>query len=179
MTRKPGSLLFLTSVLWLNACSSFATAASPSTPTPDAVVVTGEASGAPQGCGVQEVGQLLLDFAEAFRASDPEAVLTFFSSQAPFAWYSAPDSDPAVPTAIYSTNDLPKYFERRRTQNEMLQFKKIKVNGWESQRGLVHFEFVVNRQADDLYNGTGLDVTGKGAVHCQTKSFVVISIGER
>ena len=178
MTRKIAGFLLLTSLLWLNACSNVATSADPSRQALDDVLITGQASGAPEGCGVREVSQVLLDFAYAVHDGDPEAALTYFNSQAPFAWYSAPDSDPAAPTAIYSTSDLPKYFERRHAQNEILQFKQINVNGWEAGRGIVHFDFIVNRQADDLNNGIGLDMTGKGALHCQTQSFVVISIGD-
>jgi hypothetical protein len=79
---------------------------------------------------------------------------------------------------VYSVKELPAYFERRQAQHEQLQFKRIKVNGWGSGRGLVHFEFTVNRQADDLNGGAACDVMGKGALHCQTRAFVAFSIGD-
>ncbi len=151
----------------------------PAQPAPESVV-TGQADGAPAGCGVQEVAQRLLDFAKAFNRSDPELTSTFFNSRAPFAWYSAPDGDQKTGghVAVYSVKELPAYFERRQTQHEQLRFKRIQVNGWESQRGLVHFEFTVSRQADDLNGGAAREVIGKGAFHCQTQAFVAISIGD-
>jgi len=160
--------------------------ASPGTPTtPPAqptseTVVTGQADGAPAGCDVQQVAQRLLDFAAAFNRSDAQLVTTFFNADAPFAWYSAPDGDPKTGghIAVYSVKELPAYFERRQAWHEQLQFKRIKVNGWESQRGLVHFEFTVSRQADDLNGGAARNVIGKGALHCQTQAFVAFSIGD-
>ncbi len=160
------------------ACGRLAAPFGLSTEAPDRVVMTGQADGAPEGCGVPEVGQRLVDFASAFNDGKPEAAETHFTSRAPFAWYSAPAGDPKEATAIYSTDDLPKYFDRRFAQNETLQFKQINVNGWEAGRGLVHFDFTVNRRADDLNHGIGVDVVGKGAFHCATQSFVVISIGD-
>jgi hypothetical protein len=180
MTKHSVSSLLVITALWLSACSNPATSSSPNRQASDDVVVTGQASGAPDGCGVEEVAQRLLDFADAFNRNDLQVVPTFFSNRAPFAWYSAPDGNPtagAQGTAVYSTKDLPAYFERRHAQHEQLFFKEIQVNGWETQRGLVHFEFTVNRRADDLNGGIARDVIGKGALHCQTQTFVVISIG--
>jgi hypothetical protein len=65
---------------------------------------------------------------------------------------------------------------KRKTKLSISQ--RITVNGWEAARGLVHFDFTVNRQADDLNNGIGVEVVGKGALHCQTQSFAAISIGD-
>jgi hypothetical protein len=178
MTRAAARILVLISLFWLIACGRAAAPIGPSTKTPDKVVMTGQADGAPAGCGVPEVGQRLLDFASAFNDRKPETAETFFDSRAPFAWYSAPEGAPKETIAVYSADDLPKYFEQRYAQNETLQFKRINVNGWEAERGVVHFDFTVNRQADDLNRGISVDVVGKGALHCATKSFVVISIGD-
>jgi hypothetical protein len=165
--------IFLCLLFTLVAC------ATPEQVTPE-IVVTGQADGAPAGCGVQEIAQRLLDFATAFNRGDPQLTPAFFNSRAPFAWYSAPDGDPRTGghVAVYSAKELPAYFERRQAQHEQPQFKRIKVNGWESGRGLVHFEFTVNRQADDLNGGAARDVMGKGALHCQTQAFVAFSIGD-
>ena len=181
MAKRSVSNLLVIMALWLSACSSPATSGNPSRQAGNDVVVTGQATGAPDGCDVQEVAQRLLEFADAFNRDDPQFVPMFFSDRAPFAWYSAPDGDPTAGTQgtdVYSTKELPAYFERRHAQHEQLFFKEIQVNGWEAQRGLVHFEFTVNRQADDLHDGAAQDVMGKGALHCQTQTFVVISIGD-
>ena len=160
-------------LVWLSACSGSGGASS--TPTNTAVVIMGQAPDAPAGCGVQEVVQRLLDFAEAFNRQDPQLGNSFFSERAPFAWYSAPGGDQ---TTIYSPKELATYFEHRYAQHERLNFKRIQVNGWEAGRGLVHFEFAVNRQANDIYAGAAQEVIGKGAFHCVTQTFVVISIGD-
>ena len=146
-----------------------------STPSTSLPTVTGQADGAPAGCSVQEVAQELQDFAVAFNDGDQQRLLTLFSNRA-FAWYSAPEGDSTF-RDIYKVEELPQYFEQRHTQHEHLEFKRIQVNGWEEQRGLVHFAFAVNRQAEDLNSGQAREVIGKGAFHCKTKTFVVISIG--
>ena len=139
--------------------------------------VTGQANGAPAGCSVQEVAQSLQDFATALNAGDQQQLLTLFSDRAPFAWYSAAERGSTY-RDIYKVKELPQYFEERHAQHEYLEFKWIQVNGWEEQRGLVHFGFALNRQADDLNSGQALEVIGKGAFHCETKAFVVTSIGD-
>lgn len=180
------SLLLVLSFL-LGACGSSQTAPelgadgrSPSdkisTPSTSLPIVTGQADGAPAGCSVQEVAQELQDFAVAFNDGDQQHLLTLFSNRAPFAWYSAPEGDSTF-RDIYTVEELPQYFEQRHTQHEHLEFKWIQVNGWEEQRDLVHFAFAVSRQADDLNSGQAHEVIGKGALHCTTKTFVVISIG--
>ncbi len=188
---RPYTIL-LTAVLLISACNNAkASGDSPSaersaenaqsTKVSDNVVVTGQADRAPEGCDVPEVAQRLLDFADAYNHADPDMVPTFFSDAAPFAWYSAPDAvNPAGTevTAVESVNELPAYFERREAQHEQLTFKQIQVNGWEAQRGLVHFQFTVSRQADDLNGSVALEVIGKGAIHCQTQTFVAIFIGD-
>ncbi len=138
--------------------------------------VTGQADGAPAGCSVQEVAQLLQDFATALNTGDQQQLSTLFSNRAPFAWYSAPEGDST--RDIYKVKELPQYFEQRHAQHEYLEFKWIQVNGWEEQRGLVHFGFALNRRADDLNSGQAREVIGKGAFHCETKTFVVIGIGD-
>lgn len=147
-----------------------------STPPTSLPTVTGQADGAPAGCSVQEVAQQLQDFAVAFNDGDRQQLSTLFSNHAPFAWYSAPEGD-ATFRDIYTVEELPQYFEQRHTQHEYLEFKRIQVNGWEEQRDLVHFGFVVSRRADDLNSGQAREVIGKGAFHCKTKTFIAISIG--
>ena len=111
MTRVAARIFVLTSLLGLIACGRLAAPFGLSTEAPERVVISGQADGAPEGCGIPEVGQHLVDFASAFNDGKPEAAETYFTSRAPFAWYSAPAGDPEEPSAIYSTDDLPKYFD--------------------------------------------------------------------
>jgi len=188
---KTMCILFLV----LTACSSLATSKEISTshvsttithrespsdkegsPATSLATVTGQAEGAPTGCSVQEVTQQLQNFAVAFN-DDQQRLSTMFSDHAPFAWYSAPEGD-STSHAIYTVEELPEYFEQRHAQHEQLEFKRIQVNGWEAGHDLVHFEFNVSRRADDLNSGQARQVIGKGAFHCETQTFVAISIGD-
>src|SRR5215207_8197944 len=177
--------LFLVISFLLGACGSSRTAPEPravgespsdkgSTPATSLATVTGQADGAPAGCGVQDVVQRLQNFAAAFNEGDQQLLSTWFSNRAPFAWYSAPEGDSTF-RAIYTVEELPQYFEERYAQHDHLEFKQIQVNGWEAQRDVVHFAFTVSRRADDLNSGQARDVIGKGAFHCKTKTFVAIS----
>lgn len=180
--------LFLVISFLLGACGSSRTAPEseavqdgPSdkggTPATSFATITGQSDGAPAGCGVQDVAQRLQGFAAAFNDGDQQQLSAFFSDHAPFAWYSAPESDSTF-RAIYTVEELPQYFEERYAQHEYLEFKQIQVNGWEAQRDLVHFAFTVSRRADDLNSGQAREVIGKGAFHCKTKTFIAISIGD-
>ena len=164
-------------VLLTSACSKIDVPNNTSTADGGNVTVTGHADGAPAGCSVEEVGQRLLDFANAFNRQDSQLVPMFFGAG---VWYSGSEGDNARGTqytTIYLGKDLPAFFDRRHTQHEQLLFKRIQVNGWESQRNIVHYSFTVNRQADDLYDGKARDVVGKGAFHCQTQKIIVFAMG--
>jgi hypothetical protein len=165
--------IFLIIVFSANACSKDDIPDNASTADGGNVTVTGHAEGAPAGCSVEEVGQRLLDFANAFNRRDSQLVSTFFGAG---VWYSGSEGDHAGGmqyTTIYSGRDLPAFFDRRHAQNEHLLFKQIQVNGWEWQRNIVHFAFTVNRRADDLYDGKAREVVGKGAFHCQLQKIIV------
>jgi hypothetical protein len=192
MTKFPCISVLLTMSLLISACSSptnppEAQAVQESSgsharpPLKRSAAVSGSADGAPAGCGVPDVAQRVQDFATAFNGANLKLLSTFFSNQAPFAWYSAPEgaeNSGKQNMAIYDPNELPAYFQRRQAEREQLDFIRIQINRWEPGRGLVHFEFTVNRQADDLNGGQVQEIIGKGAFHCKTRTFAVMSIGD-
>jgi hypothetical protein len=168
--------ILLIGVLLTNACSRADIPNNSSTADGGKVTVTGHADGAPAGCNVDEVGQRILDFANAFNRQDSQLASMFFGVG---VWYSGSEGDNAGSTrytTIYSGRDLPAFFDRRHAQHEQLLFKRIQVNGWEAQRNIVHFHFIVNRQADDLYEGKARDVVGKGAFQCQLDKIIVFGL---
>lgn len=176
MMKHTGKSIFLITVLLASACSGSETPNNTSTAEDGNVTVTGHADGAPIGCGVEEVGQRLLDFANAFNRQDSQLAPTFFGAG---VWYSASEGNKVGDTqytTIYLGKNLPAFFERRYDQHEKLLFKEIRMNGWESQRNIVHFEFTINRQADDLHDGAARDVGGKGAFWCQTQRIIVFAM---
>ena len=176
MMKLIGKSIFLIFVFLTSACSRSDVSSNSSTSDGGNVTVTGHAAGAPAGCTVEEVGQRLLDFANAFNNQDSQLVPMFFGAG---LWYSGSEGDNAGGTqytTIYLGRDLPAFFERRHAQHEQLIFKKIQINGWESQRNIVHFGFTLNRQADDLYDGEARDVIGKGAFQCQSQKIIVFGL---
>lgn len=176
MMKLIGKSIFLIVMLLAGACSRADVPNNASTADDGNVTVTGHADGAPAGCNVEEVGQRLLDFANAFNRQDSQLVPMFFGAG---VWYCGSEGDNVGGTqytTIYLGRDLPAFFDRRHTQHEQLLFKEIQVNGWESQRNIVHLDFTVNRRADDLYDGEARDVIGKGAFHCQTQKIIVFCL---
>ena len=176
MIKLIGKSIFLIVVFLTSACSRADVSSNVSTSDGGNVTVTGHTEGAPAGCNVEEVGQRILDFANAFNRQDSQLVPMFFGAG---VWYSGSEGENAGGTqytTIYLSRDLPAFFDRRYAQHEQLIFKKIQINGWESQRNIVHFGFTVNRQADDLYDGEARDVVGKGAFHCQTQKIIVFGL---
>src|SRR5919108_5354952 len=100
------------------------------------VTVTGHADGAPAGCTIEEVGQRILDFANAFNRRDSQLVPMFFGAG---VWYCESEGNNAGGTqytTIYLGRDLAAFFDRRYAQHEQLLLKEIQVNGWESQRNI-------------------------------------------
>lgn len=149
-------------------------------------VVTGHADGAPIGCSPQDITHRLAEMFDAINRGDPNLVDEYFGRKdgAPFAWYSMTEvgkTDAEVNNfAAHSWDSLAAYFEQRYQQHERMHLRSVQFNGWEPERGLVHFgpiEFT--RYADDLRPGLGGPESialGKGAYHCKAKAFVVLSL---
>lgn len=152
----------------------------------DAVIVTGQAAGAPPGCSAHDVAQRLVDLFDAINRGDPNVVPEFFGRKESerFQWYSIGESGKAGTAenffVAHRLDELAAYFVQRHAQHEHLQLRRLKVNGWDEGRGLVHFGPVeFTRTADDLVLPPADMVaqgTGKGAYHCEGRAFVVLSL---
>jgi hypothetical protein len=202
MARRIVCFLLVISVGFLYACSarlptddpvasvsSDTTSALPAPTTASAsdsnyaehVLVSGDAEDAPVECRPTAVAQRLSSLFAAINQADPNIVPDFFGKQGQlFQWYSmtefrTSDRDKRHFVA-HNLDDLATYFTQRYTQHEHLQLQQVNVNSWDSARGLVHFgPVVVLRAADDLPPGVH-QTEGKGAFHCETLTFVVLSL---
>ena len=143
--------------------------------------VTGAAEGAPEDCSAEQVAARLDQLGQAISVQDIDRVLTFFD-ESPFQWYSideTPTSEAQGFTA-YNLADLEAYFLERFAQNEKWELVELHVNSWDSARKLVHFGPVhIRRTANDLSPDLGeLEnlTDGKGAYHCDSQTFIVLSL---
>ena len=183
MMQRAAIALLIACALSLNSCGL--------RPTPDDsllgnVLVTGAAEGAPAGCSPDEVTARIVEMFAAVNRGDPNLVDEFFGrqSQAPFQWYSMDEFGKTEAEenhfVAYAWDELDAYWPERYRQQERLQLRSVQFNGWEGARGLVHFgPIVLARQADDLRPGLGGPESlaeGKGAYHCGTRAFVVLSL---
>jgi hypothetical protein len=144
---------------------------------PSSVQVSGQADGAPPGCSPQDVANRLIELFDAIGRGDPNVVPDFFDGPQ-FAWYGIGEAN--MPGGVeknrfvaHSLEELPAYFTQRHEKHEQVTLRELQVNGWEPERGLVHFgPVVLYREADDL---RGM-AEGKGAYHCETQTFAVLSL---
>ena len=182
--------LFLLLSLTISACRSRtapATIAQAPSLIPEKYVVTGQADGAPQGCSPHEIAQRADSMFDAITRGDPNVIDEYFGKKrdAPFQWYSMTVSDPNDTDqnhfVAYNLDELSEYLGQRYEQHEQVALQSVQFNGWEEARGVVHFgPIIITRRADDLKPGLGGPedlALGKGAYHCETQAFIVLSFG--
>jgi hypothetical protein len=138
------------------------------------VIITGHADGAPSQCTTEEVTARLVSLYEGINREDRDVTSEYFSRSS-FTWYCM--HEPDEPHTVYDLDELGSYFEQRYEQHETLRLVSITFNGWDEPRGLLHFgPFVIERTADDL-DSVPTTVLGKGAYHCETRTFAVLCSG--
>jgi hypothetical protein len=85
------------------------------------VIVTGQADGAPPGCGPEDVASRLAAWTEAINRGDLTKVRLFFSEQ-PFQWYSLTEFGTTEADKRHfvasELDDLASYFVQRFEQHE-------------------------------------------------------------
>lgn len=165
-----GASLLLT---FFGSCSSSSTTGQPEQ------AATGRSSGRVESCtslaAAQSITALFNDVSRG-AVSDIES---HFADGAAFQWYSVTEGNPRKGgrnRAIYSIEDLEKYFRGRYEQREHLELVQLRT---ERAGSLIHFSMVVRRTADDLADlGISTDTaTGKGALQCTSTRIVAMSIG--
>ena len=148
--------------------------------------VTGNADGAPVGCGLQDIADRTVEMFNAINRGDPNLVDEYFGrrSHAPFQWYSMTivrNNDTVINHFVAHTwDDLDAYFRLRYQQHEQMRLLNMQFNGWNPAIGVVDFGPIeIVRHADnfapDLLLTEGI-ASGKGTYHCKTKAFIVLSL---
>lgn len=132
------------------------------------IIVTRDAPGLPRGCRTQEFAERIDLFLRRFSRGAPR-LDRFFDFRRDFVGqgsFSGPGPDARNGrSAIRTSRGLLRYFARRRRQNERMQLKQLQVSYG---NGLGQYQFVVERQADDLPGGPQ-PLNGKGAFYCPTR----------
>ena len=148
------------------------------TPTTVPYSVTGNADGAPIDCGSDQIASRISEAFNAINRADADVVDKYFgrADYAPFGWYTIGSGDEQ--DAVYTWRTLDEYFQERFQQHEHLELRSIRINGWEQERGIVHFGPIeIARTADDLGKSEQI-YSGKGAYYCKTHAIVVLSLAE-
>ena len=148
--------------------------------------VTGDANGAPVGCGPQDIADRMVEMFNTINRGDPNLVDEYFGrrSNAPFQWYwmtIVRNNDTVIKHFVAHTwDDLDAYFRLRYQQHEQMRLFSVQFNGWNSAIGVVDFGPIeIVRHADDFVPGFLLSeniTSGKGTYHCKTRAFIVLSL---
>ena len=74
---------------------------------------------------------------------------------------------------------LTAYFRARHLRHDRLKLLTFRFNGYDEARRLGHFELTAERRADDYWNGSPFELTGKGALDCArpARTFAVLTLG--
>ena len=149
-------------------------------------VITGNADGAPIGCGPQDIADRTVEMFNAINRGDPNVVDEYFGrrSHAPFQWYSMTivrNNDSVLNHFVAHTwDELDAYFRLRFQQHEQMRLLNMQFNGWNPDIGVVDFGPIeIVRHADNFAPGLLLSesiVSGKGTYQCATRAFIVLSL---
>ena len=163
--------------LCLSSCSSDA-------PAPPHVTVKGSAPGAPADCGMDHLIDQLQQLGQALSDQDLEQSISLFDADH-FEWFSINQSSPSSQDRTTQTAyDLPSLrilIQDRFERNETWALQEVQVGSWDAQRNLIHFGPLVFDLSSDpeAQSNTEEDswkTFGKGAYHCPSRSFAVLSL---
>ena len=135
-------------------------------------------------CSARHVAKRLAQLFEALSQGDPDVAEEFFGHGrgAPFRWFSFTEfyADPPVHFVTYSSDSLDVYFSERHAAGYRLRLRGITFNRYDGSLlhfGPIAFDFVGANAADRT--AAGYAGSGKGAYHCATASFAVLSLVAR
>jgi hypothetical protein len=125
-------------------------------------------------CDVAAAQSTLTAFVRAYNRGDLRRLNRLFSRDA-FRWYSALGPDRRLRGAKQNRDTLIPYFRRRHLQGDRLEVTSFRFNGYERERDVGHFEWEALRRANDIRDGSSVNVDAKGALDC-TKPPVTIAL---
>ena len=177
-------MILLRHLFFLHLCLLLALSGCGAPETQPSYTVIGTADGAPEDCSAEKVAEQLDQLGRAINEKDLNLVLEFFDG-GPFQWYSMGEAATSTTSerdfVAYTLDDLEAYFSEQFEQDENWELVELYVNSWDAGRGLVHFGPAhIRRTANDLSDelgGADNLTEGKGAYHCASKTFIVLSLG--
>lgn len=125
-------------------------------------------------CDVAALRPTLRAFVRAYNRGDLQALDRLFAREPRFVWFSSDGP------ARRDRANLIRTFERRHDRGDRLRSLTFRFNGYDAGRDLGHFEFVAERRADDLADGSWFESGGKGALDCAAPpvTIAVMTIAE-
>lgn len=155
----------------LSACSVAQPSSPPGGGEEAGFVILGE-DRAPEGCRLDDVGRLVVDFTRA--VSDGEfSVDQFFAPPGQFRWFSV-DGPGSGPADSWDRESIAPYLKSRAAQEERLALEAVNA-AYEPGRDIVNVSFTLKREARDLAGP--LPVLGKGAIDCASGRIMTWSMG--
>lgn len=135
-----------------------------------------------QQCGAEHVAARLAQLFEAISEGASGIAEEYFGDErgAPFRWFSFTEFyvEPSKHFVTYSADRLDAHFGERHAGGYRLRLRGVTFNRRDG--GLLHFgpvEFDFLAPGAAAVPGTVYSGTGKGAYHCPTESFSVLSLG--
>jgi hypothetical protein len=99
-------------------------------------------------------------FVRAYNRGELRTLDRLFAREPRFVWFSSGGN------ARSNRRALLDHLQRRHERGDRLRGVTYRFNGYERERGRGHFKFEAQRRANDLADGSWLDVVGKGALDC-------------
>jgi hypothetical protein len=116
-------------------------------------------------CDVVAVKRILTSFIDAYNRGDTSRLDTLFSRKG-FRWYASSGPGARELPEARRRGTLVAYFRARHRQNDRMNLRSYRFNGYERERRLAHFELAGPRRADDFRSGEWFRFDGKGALDC-------------
>ncbi|MCP4960581.1 MAG: hypothetical protein GY925_15100 [Actinomycetia bacterium] len=133
-------------------------------------------SDAPDGCGPDAVGRLVIGFFEAFNSGDIEGRVDEFIAPANrFAWFSVDGVGERFDDDAKDRSTLGSYLQERSDAGERLGLVAMDAE-YEQARNITHIAYNVERTEPETLEGAKV-VVGKGAIDCESGKIMVWSMG--
>ena len=142
-----------------------------------ALLAGSPASATGESCNEQGTRELLGTFIGAFNRGDFAQLDQLFARGMWWRWYAvgtAPGK--RIQAAAYNRKTLVQYFRARHKKHERLRLLSFQYGGRSD--GYAHFQYEIQRSADDIAAPRSRTYTGKGAMSCWVGRLSVWGMGE-
>ncbi len=133
-------------------------------------------SDAPNGCGPDDVGHVIVGFFEAFNSGSIEGRVDEFVAPANrFAWFSVDGVGEHFDDDAKDRSTLGSYLQERSDAGERLRLVAMDTE-YEPARNITHIAYNIERTEPETSEGARI-VVGKGAIDCESGKIMVWSMG--